>query len=104
MLAFSFQHLSVLAANPRPTGCEKLSGQEQYRLRQSRYGIADSISDKDRSVVGRENRPPPQSLPLTHSSSLIWFQQGRNFERQVVLVGPGGENALGQRGQVGAGS
>ena len=40
-----------LAANPRPVGCEKLSGHEQYRLRQGRYRIVYSISDKERSVV-----------------------------------------------------
>jgi len=40
-----------LAADPRPAGCEKLSGQEQYRLRQGRYRIAYSISDKQRNVV-----------------------------------------------------
>ena len=40
-----------LAANPRPVACEKLSGLEQYRLRQGRYRIVYSISDKERGVV-----------------------------------------------------
>ena len=40
-----------LAADPRPAGCEKLSGQEQYRLRQGRYRIVYSISDRERNVV-----------------------------------------------------
>lgn len=34
-----------LAENPRPPGCEKLSGQEKYRLRQGRYRIIYSIED-----------------------------------------------------------
>jgi len=36
-----------LAENPRPPGCEKLSGQDKYRLRQGRYRILYSIEDKD---------------------------------------------------------
>ena len=45
------EKIHVLAVNPRPIACEKLSGQEQYRLRQGRYRIVYSISDQDRSVV-----------------------------------------------------
>ena len=36
-----------LADNPRPPGCEKLSGQEKYRIRQGRYRIVYSIEDQD---------------------------------------------------------
>ena len=45
------EKIQGLAANPRPVACEKLSGLEQYRLRQGRYRIVYSISDKERSVV-----------------------------------------------------
>jgi mRNA interferase RelE/StbE len=45
------QKIRALAANPRPVGCEQLSGQEQYRLRQGRYRIVYSVSDKQRSVA-----------------------------------------------------
>lgn len=45
------QKIHALAGNPRPFGCEKLSGQEQYRLRQGRYRIVYSISDPDRTVL-----------------------------------------------------
>ena len=34
-----------LAVDPRPPGCEKLTGQERYRLRQGRYRIVYSIQD-----------------------------------------------------------
>ena len=34
-----------LADNPRPPGCEKLTGRERYRLRQGRYRIIYSIQD-----------------------------------------------------------
>jgi len=34
-----------LAENPRPPGCEKLSGQERYRLRQGIYRIVYEIQD-----------------------------------------------------------
>jgi mRNA interferase RelE/StbE len=39
--------ISKLANNPRPPGCEKLSGQEKYRIRQGRYRIVYSIEDQD---------------------------------------------------------
>ena len=34
-----------LAGDPRPPGCEKLSGGEQYRIRQGKYRIVYSIQD-----------------------------------------------------------
>ena len=37
--------ISKLADNP--PGCEKLSGQEKYRIRQGRYRIVYSIEDQD---------------------------------------------------------
>lgn len=40
-----------LASNPRPVGCEKLSGQEQYRIRQGRYRILYTINDKEIVIV-----------------------------------------------------
>ena len=43
--------IRALADNPRPIGCEKLSGREQYRLRQGRYRIVYSISDPDQTVL-----------------------------------------------------
>ncbi len=39
-----------LGENPRPSGCEKLTGQERYRLRQGRYRIVYSIQDDELTV------------------------------------------------------
>jgi mRNA interferase RelE/StbE len=39
-----------LANDPRPPGCQKLSGGEKYRIRQGRYRILYTIED-DRLVV-----------------------------------------------------
>jgi mRNA interferase RelE/StbE len=39
--------ISKLADNPRPPRCEKLSGQDKYRIRQGRYRIVYSIEDQD---------------------------------------------------------
>jgi mRNA interferase RelE/StbE len=39
-----------LATDPRPPGCQKLSGAEKYRVRQGNYRIVYSIED-DRLVV-----------------------------------------------------
>ena len=40
------QRIRVLADDPRPTGCEKLSGQERYRIRQGVYRIIYEIEDR----------------------------------------------------------
>ena len=39
------KRIEELGENPRPSGCEKLTGQERYRLRQGRYRIVYSIRD-----------------------------------------------------------
>jgi mRNA interferase RelE/StbE len=38
--------IQALGENPRPSGCEKLTGQERYRLRQGRYRIVYTIQDE----------------------------------------------------------
>ena len=42
--------IESLQNDQRPDGCEKLSGQERYRIRQSNYRIIYGIED-DRLVV-----------------------------------------------------
>jgi mRNA interferase RelE/StbE len=42
--------IETLAKDPRPHGCEKLTGQERYRLRQGRYRIVYSIQDDELTV------------------------------------------------------
>ena len=37
--------IQTLADEPRPVGCEKLSGQERYRIRQGDYRILYEIVD-----------------------------------------------------------
>jgi mRNA interferase RelE/StbE len=44
------RRIQALAGDPRPTGVEKLSGEEKYRLRQGSYRIVYAIED-DRLVV-----------------------------------------------------
>ena len=44
------ERIRKLADDPRPKGCEKLSGQDRYRVRQGNYRIIYSIAD-DRLVV-----------------------------------------------------
>ena len=43
--------IQSLAGQPRPHGCEKLSGEEKYRVRQGMYRIVYSIDDNDRNVL-----------------------------------------------------
>jgi mRNA interferase RelE/StbE len=42
--------IAALADNPRPPGCEKLTGLERYRIRQGRYRILYSIQDFELTV------------------------------------------------------
>jgi len=44
------KRIQSLVENPRPPGSQKLSGQEQYRVRQGDYRIVYSIDDED-SIV-----------------------------------------------------
>lgn len=44
------QRIESLADNPRPPGCQKLSGADKYRVRQGRYRILFAIRD-ERLVV-----------------------------------------------------
>ena len=39
-----------LGDDPRPPGCEKLTDQERYRLRQGQYRILYSIQDDELSI------------------------------------------------------
>lgn len=41
------QRIRSLADDPRPAGCEKLSGKERYRVRQGYYRIVYSIEDRE---------------------------------------------------------
>ncbi len=43
--------IQSLAFDPRPPGCEKLSGEEKYRIRQGNYRIIYSIEDNILSIV-----------------------------------------------------
>jgi len=45
------KRVQALADDPRPTGCEKLSGQERYRVRQGTYRIVYSISDFELIII-----------------------------------------------------
>lgn len=44
------QRVRTLSDDPRPPGCEKLTGRDRYRIRQGRYRIIYSIQDKELTV------------------------------------------------------
>jgi len=44
------KRIKSLENDPRPPGCEKLTGQERYRLRQGRYRIVYSIQDDELTI------------------------------------------------------
>jgi mRNA interferase RelE/StbE len=43
--------IQMLAREPRPHGCEKLSGAEKYRIRQGNYRVLYEIDDSTKSVT-----------------------------------------------------
>lgn len=43
--------IRALSQDPRPYGCEKLSGEEKYRVRQGSYRIVFSIDDAAKEVL-----------------------------------------------------
>ena len=45
------QRIRALAVNPRPHGCEKLSAEEKYRVRQGDYRVVYSVDDNERSIL-----------------------------------------------------
>ena len=45
------QKIESLSENPRPSGSQKLSGQERFRIRQGRYRIIYSIQDEKLTVL-----------------------------------------------------
>jgi len=44
------QRIKSLGDNPRPSGSEKMTGQERYRVCQGHYRIVYSIQDKELTV------------------------------------------------------
>ena len=44
------KRIKSLEKDPRPPDCEKLTGQERYRLRQGRYRIVYSIQDDELTI------------------------------------------------------
>ena len=40
------RRIQALADEPRPVGCEKLTGQDRYRVRQGQYRIIYAIEDR----------------------------------------------------------
>ena len=45
------EHIQALADNPRPPGCKKLAGGDQYRIRRGAYRVVYSIEDERRIVL-----------------------------------------------------
>ncbi len=45
------RRIQMLAADPRPPGCEKLSGRERYRIRQGLYRVLYEINDRRVVVI-----------------------------------------------------
>ena len=56
-IAHILKCIQALAEEPRPPGCEKLSGQQRYRVRQGVYRILYEIQDDLLTVVVVEVGP-----------------------------------------------
>ena len=44
------KRIKGLSDDPRPFGCEKLTGQDRYRLRQGKYRIVYSIQENELTI------------------------------------------------------
>jgi mRNA interferase RelE/StbE len=45
------QKIRGLANNPRPQGCEKLTGENRYRIRQGVYRVVYSVADRELHII-----------------------------------------------------
>ena len=45
------KRIQALADYPRPPACEKLSGEDKFRVRQGSYRVVYSISDDERTLL-----------------------------------------------------
>ena len=45
------RRIQELAVEPRPHGCEKLSAEEKYRIRQGNYRVVYSVDDSKHAVL-----------------------------------------------------
>lgn len=43
--------IEELCENPRPPGCEKLSGHDLFRIRQGNYRVLYSVEDRDLVIL-----------------------------------------------------
>jgi mRNA interferase RelE/StbE len=44
------KRIEKLSHDPRPQGCEKISGQDRFRIRQGNYRIVYSIQDNELTI------------------------------------------------------
>ena len=63
------ERIRLLASDPRPSGREKLSAQERYRIRQGDYRIVYSIDDETQAIV---------IVKIGHRSDIYRRQAGSN--------------------------
>ena len=45
------ERIDALAQSPRPIGCEKISGEEKYRIRQGDFRVIYTIDDEQLAVI-----------------------------------------------------
>jgi mRNA interferase RelE/StbE len=53
------RRIQSLGAEPRPHGCEKLSGADKYRVRQGNYRVVYSIDDQGQILLIVKIWAPP---------------------------------------------
>ena len=72
--------IEALTENPRPPGCQKLTGQEKYRLRPGRYRIVYSIKD-DELILFPTGMIPLFLLPYAFFLHTLSVSNYLKFER-----------------------
>ena len=61
--------IKMLAENSRPSGCEKLTGQARYRVRQGLYRIVYSIQDYELTVWVVKVRQSERCLQIKRTNA-----------------------------------
>jgi hypothetical protein len=63
--------IEALSGDPRPRGCEKLTGGVRYRVRQGSYRVLYEVDDKDRVVtvvkIGHRSDGPASERQLAEA-------------------------------------
>jgi len=75
--------IKKLSQNPRPLGCEKISGQARFRIRQGNYRIIYSIQDDELTVWRVKIGHRHESYRKLENENPLQHQQPCHYEKTL---------------------